>query len=512
MALSSFYGKHTMNQHNLYSLIASRIEVDRPFILSANGICQHSYGELDGKTAQIAHYFSTLGLIKGDRVMVQVEKSAQAIFVYLACLRAGLVYLPLNTAYKKHELQHFIGNAEPKVIICAPGAVDLFNTLTKATILTLDENGEGFVAELQENADFQTVHCSENDVAAILYTSGTTGKPKGAMITHGNLASNGLALSSAWDWRDNDVLLHALPIFHIHGLFIALNVALLNSSPVIFLPGFSVDAVVHSLPRATVFMAVPTYYVRLLASNDFNRELCKNVRLFTSGSAPLLPQTFKDFIERTGHTIVERYGMTETGINTSNPTNGPCKPSTVGKMLPGISARIVNDDGLEVNINETGNLQIKGPNVFIGYWKMPEKTADEFTDDGYFKTGDVASIDNEGYITLVGRSKDLIITGGLNVYPKELESIIDRFPGVKESAVIGLPHPDFGEAVTAVIVKDGTYDIDEDTVTSKLKDKVAGFKVTKRVFFVAELPRNTMGKVQKNILREKFSTTFNNSK
>jgi malonyl-CoA/methylmalonyl-CoA synthetase len=324
------------------------------------------------------------------------------------------------------------------------------------------------------------------------------------MISHGNLAANGIALHKAWGWEDDDVMLHALPIFHIHGLFVATHLAVLNASPIIFLPKFDPAEVIRLLPAATVYMGVPTNYTRLLANPDLSIETCHNMRLFTSGSAPLLPQTFTEFKSRTGHTIVERYGMTETGMNTSNPLTGTRKPGTVGLPLPGVSCKVVDDDENEVAADETGNLLVKGKNVFQGYWQLPEKTKEEFTRDGYFKTGDLASCDSEGYISIVGRDKDMIITGGLNVYPREIEKIIDELPGVEESAVIGLADSDFGEAVSAVIVRSPGAEIDEQVIVQHLKATVANFKVAKKIFFVEALPRNTMGKVQKNILREKF--------
>jgi malonyl-CoA/methylmalonyl-CoA synthetase len=380
-------------------------------------------------------------------------------------------------------------------------------------VFTLDEprNGRNSGSLLARAAhlidEFNTVYRDTDDLAAILYTSGTTGRSKGAMLSHGNLTANINVLHEAWHWQAGDVLLHALPLFHIHGLFVAAHGALMNGSKMIFLSKFDSAAVIHHLPRCTIFMGVPTYYVRLLGDPQFDRSTCEKIRLFVSGSAPLLTETFEHFKERTRHTILERYGMSETGMLTSNPYEGERKAGTVGPALPGVSVRVVTTQGTDCAVDEIGDIQVKGPNVFQGYWQMPEKTSEEFTNDGYFKTGDVGRMDNEGYISIVGRSKDLIISGGYNVYPKEIESVIDELPGVLESAVIGIAHPDFGEAVTAVIVpRDGSL-IAEADIIATLKEKIANFKVPKRVYVVEELPRNTMGKVQKNLLREKFSAS-----
>jgi malonyl-CoA/methylmalonyl-CoA synthetase len=448
-------------------------------------------------------------------VAVQVEKSPGALFFYLGCLRAGLTYLPLNTAYRDLEVEYFLEDARPGLVVCAPERLAavrrLADTQRVPHVRTLDAAGEGSVHKEARALEprYPVEDVSANDVAVILYTSGTTGRPKGAMITHRNLAANALALHKAWGWRPGDVLLHALPIFHIHGLFVACHGALLNASKMLFHPKFDAAAVLRALPQATVFMGVPTYYTRLLADPAFGKEACRNMRLFTCGSAPLLPQTFHEFHERTGHTILERYGMTETGMNTSNPLDGPRLPGTVGPALPGVAVRIVDNAGHDVAPGEAGELLVKGDNVFKGYWRMPEKTADEFTADGYFHTGDLARMDANGYVSIVGRAKDLIISGGFNVYPKEIESYIDKLPGVAESAVVGVPHPDFGEAVVAVVVRTaGDTAVNEAGVIAALKDRIAGFKVPKRVFLVNELPRNTMGKVQKNLLREQHAALF----
>jgi len=493
-----------MSKGNVYGLFQHRFEHGGTFIRTPDGRDRYSYRDLDEASAAYAAMFTSLGLEKGDRVMVQVEKSAECLFIYFACLRGGFVYLPLNTAYLKHEIEYFVDDAEPRLIVCDPDKVPLFRALAGCEIRTLDRDGQGSVSDALQASRFDPVPCADDDTAVILYTSGTTGRPKGAMITHGNLAANALALHEAWGWIDGDVMLHALPIFHIHGLFVATNLAVLNASPILFLPRFEPDEVIRLLPQSSVYMGVPTNYTRLLGRPALDKDACSHMRLFTSGSAPLLVQTFTEFRERTGHTIVERYVMTETGMNTSNPLDGPRKPGTVGPPLTGVSVKIVDDSGDGVPVGETGNLCIKGRNVFKGYWRLPEKTAEEFDAEGYFRTGDLAQLDQDGYVSIVGRSKDMIITGGLNVYPKEVETVIDAMHEVEESAVIGVPDADFGEAVTAIVVRKPAAAISEQAVIEHLKSNLANFKVAKRVHFVGELPRNTMGKVQKNILREQF--------
>ena len=472
---------------------------------------RYTFAILDREAARYASLYRALGLARGERVAMQIEKSPQALFAYLGCLRAGLIYLPLNTAYRDLEIAYFLENAEPKLVVCAPALRDTVTRLAAGRdvhVQTLDAEGRGSLAEAaaaQPDA-FATVAMQDDDIAVILYTSGTTGQPKGAMITHANLASNGRALQEAWGFRADDVLLHALPIFHIHGLFVACHVALLSACKMIFLPKFDVAAVLRALPRSTVFMGVPTYYTRLLAEPAFGKEQCRHMRLFTCGSAPLLPQTFHEFEQRTGHVILERYGMTETGMNTSNPLAGPRRPGTVGPALPGVALRIADEQDRAVAAGEVGQLLVKGGNVFKGYWRMPEKTAEEFTADGFFRTGDLARLNSDGYVSIVGRAKDLIISGGFNIYPKEIEGYLDKLDGVLESAVIGVPHPDFGEAVIAVIVpKPDGAGLTEAGVITALKSQIAGFKVPKRIFFLPELPRNTMGKVQKNQLRERYA-------
>ncbi len=500
---------------NLYALFRSRFptDLDACWPETDDGH-YYSWRDLERGSAKIANLLASLKLPAGSRVAAQVEKSPEALMLYLATVRAGLVYLPLNTAYRAAEIEYFIGNAAPAVVVCAPLSFGWVAQLAfKAGVqhvYTLDEPRDGrnsgsLLSRAVHCADsFDTVHSDADDLAAILYTSGTTGRSKGAMLTHGNLASNICTLHEAWQWQPGDVLLHALPLFHIHGLFVAAHGALYNGSKMIFLPKFDSSAVVRQLPRSSVFMGVPTYYVRLLSDPAFTREVCAGMRLFVSGSAPLLTETFGQFAERTGHTILERYGMSETAMLTSNPFEGERRAGTVGPALPGVSVRVVNGAGEPCAVGEIGDIQVKGPNVFKGYWQMPEKTAEEFTADGYFRTGDVGRFDADGYLSIVGRSKDLIISGGYNVYPKEIESVIDELPGVLESAVIGVPHPDFGEAVTAVVVARDGATLSETAIIGELKSRIANFKVPKRVHVVAELPRNTMGKVQKNLLRERF--------
>ncbi len=505
----------TTTNANLYALFRSRFpqDLDDCWLETADAR-YYNWRDLERGSAKIANLLASLNLPAGARVAAQVEKSPEALMLYLATVRAGFVYLPLNTAYRAAEMSYFIENASPAVVVCTPGNFGwIAQTAFKsgvAHVFTLDEPHDGrnsgsLLSRAANCSDeFTTVQRDADDLAAILYTSGTTGRSKGAMLTHGNLASNIQVLHQAWHWQPGDVLLHALPLFHIHGLFVAAHGALYNGSKMIFLSKFDSAAVIRQLPRSTVFMGVPTYYVRLLSDPAFRREVCANIRLFVSGSAPLLTETFEQFAERSGHTILERYGMSETAMLTSNPYEGERRAGTVGPALPEVSVRVVDGNGRTCATGEIGDIQVKGPNVFKGYWQMPEKTAEEFTTDGYFKTGDVGRFDADGYLSIVGRSKDLIISGGYNVYPKEIESIIDEMPGVIESAVIGVPHPDFGEAVTAVVVaRDGVL-LSEASVIEALKAKIANFKVPKRVHFVDELPRNTMGKVQKNVLRERF--------
>jgi malonyl-CoA/methylmalonyl-CoA synthetase len=501
--------------HNLYQLFQSRFPNNREdlFLETGDGR-QVSYGDLELQSGRFARLLARVGIKKGDRLAMQVDKSPEALMLYLAALRAGAVLLPLNPAYQTGELRYFLGDAEPKVVVCDPtretALADLAGQVGGAQVLTLDALGRGSLTARSRDLDpdFGCLPAEAGDIAAILYTSGTTGRSKGAMMTHGNLASNALTLHKIWGFRPDDVLLHALPIFHTHGLFVATNCVLLNGSAMLFLPRFDADQVICLLPRATVMMGVPTFYTRLLDHADLGPEVCRNMRLFISGSAPLLEESFRAFEERTGHRILERYGMTETGMNTSNPLEGSRVPGTVGPPLPDVEARVADAEGTPLPHGEIGILEVKGPNVFPGYWRMPEKTAEEFREDGFFITGDMAKIediDGKGYVRIVGRAKDLIISGGFNVYPKEVELAIDEMEGVQESAVIGLPHPDFGEAVAAVVVRatEGqAAPISAEAVIEYLKSQLANFKVPKQVFFVDCLPRNAMGKVQKNTLRQ----------
>jgi malonyl-CoA/methylmalonyl-CoA synthetase len=497
---------------NLYALIEAHFPsgTEQPCLLMPGGPVIH-YDDLAQASARIANALMHAGCRPGDRVAVQTDKHWHVLALYLACLRAGLVYLPLNTAYRKRELEFFFADATPRVIVCRPDALGMVETIARgATVLTLDAGG-GELADRarDETAQFTTVHSQPDDLATILYTSGTTGRSKGASLTHRNLASNALALVEAWAFTRDDVLLHALPIYHVHGLFVAIHCALLSGARMLWLPKFDAREVVGRLADATVMMGVPTFYTRLLAHPEFGRDCTRRIRLFVSGSAPLLPETFAAFRERTGHTILERYGMTETGMIASNPYEGVRAAGTVGRPLAGVAVRIVDDEGNVCAPGVVGAVQVRGPNVFAGYWQMPEKTRDEFTVDGWFRTGDVgewvAEGSANGYLRLVGRAKDLIISGGLNVYPKEIEERIDTLPGVVESAVIGVPDPDFGEAVHAVVVPKPGHAIDEGAVIEAIRGDIAAFKVPKRVHVVDELPRNAMGKVQKNVLRERFA-------
>ena len=500
---------------NLYALFQSRFpqDLEACWLETDDGL-YYSWRDLERGSAKLANLLHSLNLPQGSRVAVQVEKSPEALMLYLATIRAGLVYLPLNTAYRADEMAYFIGNASPAVVVCSPQNFGWITQLAfkagTAHVFTLDEpragkNSGSLLSRALHHADhFETIQKQPGDLAAILYTSGTTGRSKGAMLTHGNLTANISVLQKYWQWRPGDVLLHALPLFHIHGLFVAAHGALMNGSKMIFLSKFDSTAVTRHLPRCTVLMGVPTYYVRLLSEPTFDQTSCANLRLCISGSAPLLVETFTYFIEKTGHTILERYGMSETAMLTSNPVDGERRAGSAGLPLPGVSVRVTNAAGQGCKTGEIGDIEVKGPNVFSGYWQMPEKTAEEFTVDGYFKTGDVGRFDEDGYLFIVGRSKDLIISGGYNVYPKEIESVIDEMEGVLESAVIGVAHADFGEAVTAVIVPRQDANLSEAQVIHALKTKIANFKVPKRVFIVNELPRNTMGKVQKNLLRDQY--------
>ncbi|ESZ19326.1 malonyl-CoA synthase [Mesorhizobium sp. L2C084A000] len=473
-----------------------------------------SYRSFYEQVSRYAHALVAHGVQPGDRVTVQVEKSPHALALYFATVGVGAVYSPLNTEYTVGEIEYFVQDAEPSLVVCTPASAHDVRLIAKkagASVATLGSDGSGSLGDTargQANA-FVPANREQGDAAAILYTSGTTGRSKGAMLTHGNLLSNAATLKEAWAFTEDDVLLHALPIFHAHGLFVANNTVALAGGSMIFHPRFIVDHVIRDLPAATSFMAIPTFYTRLLADERLTPEIVGDVRLFVSGSASLLAETHLAFERRTGHKILERYGMTETTMITSNPYDGFRKAGTVGRPLPGISVRICDaETGKEVPPGEIGALEVAGPNVFKGYWRMPEKTASEFRADGYFMTGDLARIDADGYITLVGRAKDLIISGGYNVYPKEIELLVDELDGVVESAVVGVPHPDFGEAVVAAVVVDPKKITAADSLMPLLKGKVAKYKQPKRYFIEDRLPRNALGKVQKTLLREKYRQCF----
>ena len=508
--------------HNLFAALRAAFpaDLDGVAIEVADGAtagARYTWRDLDRGTAMLANLLASLGLPEGSRIAVQTEKSVEALMLYLAVLRSGYVFLPLNTAYQAAEIEYFIGNAEPAVVVCAPKHFAWVSriafTAGTAHVYTLGEAREGTLLDRAAHHSDQhppAVKRAE-ELAAILYTSGTTGRSKGAMLTHGNLAANAQTLKSYWDWQPNDVLIHALPIFHVHGLFVASHGALLNGSKMIWFAKFDPKATIARMAEATVMMGVPTLYVRMLAEPSLTKEAVRHMRLFISGSAPLLVETFDDWITRTGHTLLERYGMSETVMLTSNPCraqDGVRQRGTVGPALPGVGLRVVDDADAACPAESIGHLQVKGPNVFVGYWRMPEKTADEFTADGWFKTGDVGQVAADGYVTIVGRSKDLIISGGYNIYPAEIEGFINDQPGVAESAVIGVPHPDFGEGVVAVVVAQPGATLDAPSMIAKLKASIANFKVPKHLFVVADLPRNAMGKVQKNLLREQHQGLF----
>jgi malonyl-CoA/methylmalonyl-CoA synthetase len=524
---------------NLYSALRAAFptDLDRPAIETDGGTegpgLVYSWRDLDRASAMLANLLASLELPPASRIAVQVEKSVEALALYLATLRAGHVYLPLNTAYQSGEMAYFIGNAEPAVVVCTPGNFGWVSKLAFQAgvghVYTLGEDRTGSLLEraAHHSDQQQPVARAPDDLAAILYTSGTTGRSKGAMLTHGNLLSNARVLKEYWGWTTTggpegrgDVLIHALPIFHVHGLFVAVHGALFNGSKMLWYSRFDPKKIIARLPEATVFMGVPTLYVRMLAEPALTREAVRNMRLFVSGSAPLLIETFKDWQDRTGHTILERYGMSETVMLTSNPyapderyqNQSERRGGTVGFPLPGVELRVSGDDGAALPVGEIGGIQVRGPGVFKGYWRMPEKTAEEFTQDAvgnqWFKTGDVGKVDERGYVTIVGRAKDLIISGGYNVYPAEVESYLNDLPGVMESAVVGVPHPDFGEVGVAVVTAKPGATLSAEELIATLKTKLAGYKIPKRCFVVAELPRNAMGKVQKNVLREQHKGLF----
>jgi malonyl-CoA/methylmalonyl-CoA synthetase len=499
---------------NLFSRLFDGLDDPMRLAIETHDGSRITYGELIARAGQMANVLVERGVKPGDRVAVQVEKSVTNIVLYLATVRAGAVYLPLNTAYTLNELDYFINDAEPSLVVCDPTKADGIAGIAakvKARVETLDAGGTGSLTEAAEKAksEFTTVPRAGDDLAAILYTSGTTGRSKGAMLSHDNLASNSLTLIDYWRFTDRDVLIHALPIYHTHGLFVATNVTLFARASMIFLPKLDPDLIIKLMARATVLMGVPTFYTRLLQHPALSRETTKHMRLFISGSAPLLADTHREWSARTGHAVLERYGMTETNMNTSNPYDGERVPGAVGFPLPGVSVRVTDPEtGKGLPRDEIGMIEVKGPNVFRGYWRMPEKTKAEFRDDGFFITGDLGKIDANGYVHILGRGKDLVISGGFNVYPKEIESEIDAMPGVIESAVIGVPHADFGEGVTAVVVCNKGAEISEASVLKALDGRLAKFKMPKRVFVVDELPRNTMGKVQKNVLRDTYKDIY----
>ena len=493
---------------NLYSRFeyAFSQALDRPALVLADAP-DWTYAHLQGQTERAAGALVAAGVAPGDRVLTQLAKLPETVALYLACLKIGAVYVPVNTAYTPREVAYFIEDSEPRLFVAADPDADPDAGNGRVQVETLTESGGSWRSRLAEADPVQdTILREDGDLAAILYTSGTTGRAKGAMLSHDNLASNVLALDRYWGWQEDDVLLHALPIFHVHGLFVALHCAFLRATPIIFQPRFDIDALIAELPNATVLMGVPTFYTRLLADPRFDAALASGMRLFISGSAPLTEQTFAEFEGRTGKRILERYGMTETLMNTSNPLDGERVAGTVGFALPLIVARIASEDGDVLGPDEVGGIEVGGPNVFSGYWRMPEKTAEEFRADGFFRTGDMGVMDAEGRVSIVGRAKDLVISGGYNVYPKEVERLLDEMPEVVESAVIGVPHPDFGEAVVAVLV--AAEGVSEARVDDHLRGNLARYKQPKRVFCVDELPRNAMGKVQKNELRERYAGLF----
>ncbi len=509
----------SMTNDNLFVALRAAFpqDLDHTAIETDNGL-HYSWRDLDRATAMVANLLESLQLPPGTRVAAQVDKSVEALVLYLATLRAGCVYLPLNMAYQRTEIEYFIANAQPAVVVCSARHFGWVSKIAfqcgTQSVFTLDDDRTGSLLERAGRCSDRhaPVRRGPDDLAAIVYTSGTTGRSKGAMLSHGNLLSNAQVLKGYWNWQPGDVLMHVLPIFHVHGLFVAVHGALLNGSKMLWFSKFDPQRVLDKLPQASVFMGVPTLYVRLLAEPRLNRDVARGMRLFISGSAPLLIETFNEWTGRTGHTILERYGMSETIMLTSN----PCSPDarhgglaerrggTVGFALPGVSLRVQDDAGNSVADGAVGGIQVKGPNVFGGYWRMPEKNQEEFTADGYFKTGDVGRMDRDGYVTIVGRSKDLIISGGYNVYPAEVEGVINTLPGVAESAVVGIADADFGEVGVAVVIAKPQAVVEPAEVLSALKRMLANYKIPKQCFVVAELPRNTMGKVQKNLLRAQY--------
>ncbi len=502
-----------MANHLYDSLFAPHGGQDKPFLILPDG-GRVSYAIFMGRAARFAHALTDAGLATGDRLAVQVKKSPDALALYAACVQAGVVFLPLNVGYTRDELAYFVENSGAGILVCDPARAEELRDMAigqGARLMTLGADGTGSLADAAADKpdSFDTVARGADDLAAFLYTSGTTGRSKGAMLTHNNLLSNAQTLVDFWRFSTDDVLLHALPIFHTHGLFVATNVTLAAGSAMIFLPKFDLDAMIDHLPQATAMMGVPTFYTRLLDDDRLTRDLTRNMRLFVSGSAPLLAETHEKFAERTGHRILERYGMTETNMNTSNPYDGERRPGTVGQPLPGVEVKVTDPQtGRTLPQGETGQVEVRGPNVFKGYWQMSEKTAAELREDGFFITGDLGRYDGDGYLQIVGRDKDLIISGGYNIYPKEIELVLDDQPSVLESAVIGVPHADFGETPLAVIVAEKDARPDLDAIAEAVRTALAYYKHPRDIRVVDALPRNTMGKVQKNVLRDTYRAAF----
>jgi malonyl-CoA/methylmalonyl-CoA synthetase len=498
----------------LYETLFDRHADSKATFLHLQDETRVSYRDFLAMAARIANSLAELGVKPGDRIAAQVAKSQEALALYAACARAGFVFLPLNTAYTVEELGYFIENSGASLVICDEKMRSSLLPVCEGLgtrLSTLNADGTGELARIAQSASsaFETAHRSGEDLAAFLYTSGTTGRSKGAMLTHENLVSNARSLANTWRFTDKDVLLHALPIFHTHGLFVATNVTLMAGGSMIFLTKFDLDQMIDGMPQATTMMGVPTFYTRLLGDDRFTPDLTRHMRLFISGSAPLLAETHKEFEERTGHRILERYGMTETNMNTSNPYDGQRKAGTVGPPLPGVDLKITNPEtGEELANGEIGQIEVRGPNVFKGYWRMPEKTAEELRTNGFFITGDLGKIDEDGYVQIVGRNKDLIISGGYNIYPKEIELLLDDQPGVLESAVVGVPHPDFGETVLGLLVTDQQEPLDLPRIEQSVNQSLARFKQPRKLIVVDQLPRNTMGKVQKNVLRDSYQDLF----
>jgi malonyl-CoA/methylmalonyl-CoA synthetase len=499
---------------NLYAVIRSSLLESAHEALLVAGARRVDGGDLDAWVARYANGLFALGLRPGDRLAAQVDKSFENVVLYLACLRSGAVYLPLNTAYRPAEIAYFLNDATPAIFVCAPGRESELRPVAQAarvqTVATLGANGDGTLPALcaARAATADVAPRGGDDLAVICYTSGTTGRSKGAMLTHGNLLSNALTLVESWGFSAADTLLHALPLYHVHGLFVALHCALLSGARILLHARFDAASALQALAESTVMMGVPTFYTRLLAEAALDRATVSNVRLFVSGSAPLLVDTFAAFEQRTGHRILERYGMTETGMITSNPLHGERRAGTVGAPLPQVEVRVCDTDGSELPRGQVGSVEVRGPNVFKGYWQQPDRTRADFRPDGFFITGDVGTIEPDGYLRLAGRAKDLIISGGLNVYPKEIEEAIDAIDGVVESAVFGIPHPDLGEAVAAAVTLAPTASVTPAGIVATLRHTLAGFKTPKRVYVLDELPRNAMSKVQKAVLRERYRHEF----